>query len=156
VSNYRQTAYQWKFSLQNYSGPTPYLVDAVDASYTEIVDGATFDFNVDSQIAASSAENRFKIVFTAKTLSTDNFELSGVSLYPNPGKSGVYQGFVLTNISLLSEVKVYNILGQEIPTEIISEGNSTKVIPKTILKSGMYLVKIANEGKVGTIKWIIE
>lgn len=156
VNNYRQSSYQWKFSLQNYSGQKPLLYDALNQTYTEIIDGNTMNFSVDTQVAASTAANRFKIVFSNKTLGTTKFDVAGIKLYPNPAKAGVMQDFVLSNIQSNSSVKLYNTLGQEILLKTIFEGNQLRVTPNEVLSAGIYLVQVNQDGNSNTIKWIVK
>ncbi len=147
IDKMRHTNYQWQFELTNYDGPTPYLYDTLNNSYTQISNGTVFPFTADL-----STTNRFKIVFQNSILSIDDFA-SHIVLYPNPAKADT--GFYLQGISEAS-VAVYNLLGQSIPVQTKSQGNSLQVSPKTILNKGVYLVNIAADGKTKQIKWIVE
>ncbi len=69
-------------------------------------------------------------------LSTNNFDLSKFSYYPNPVKDVLN----LSYIKEITAVKVYNILGQEVLTKSI-KGN-THQVNMSALSNGTYMVKV--------------
>jgi hypothetical protein len=78
---------------------------------------------------------------TAPALSVDNNTLEGVAVYPNP---------VSETLSVKSpagsDIQIYNILGGTIKS--IKKANALQNISVSELRSGLYFVKITNNGKV--------
>ena len=147
IERMRHSAYQWQFELDNYEGERAYLFDAVNNSYTEITHGAVVPFTADA-----NTTNRFKIVFQNSTLDNDDFA-NNIKLYPNPAKAG--GSFYIDGITEAT-VSVYNVVGQNIPVTVVSQGNATQVTPKTVLSQGVYLVTVTTAGKTAQVKWIVE
>jgi hypothetical protein len=147
LNNIRQSNYQWQFELANYQGERPYLYDAQNNTYTEITNGVVVPFT-----ATTAAANRFKIVFQPSALSTDDFA-NGLVVYPNPAKAGA--SFFVQGITA-AQVTVYNVLGQNIPVQVKSQGNVLQVTPTQTLSQGIYLVTVTTEGKTQQVKWIVE
>jgi len=151
TTKYRGTNYKFTASLTNYEGPTPYLFDSFLNTFTEIstTEATTYSFDVNPN---SNVSNRFKIVFDNAVLHSDEFSNAFV-LFPNPAKSG--ESFNIQGIAD-AEVILYNVLGQNIPVQTVSNGTLIEVKPKLTLSSGLYIVKIKQDGKVAQVKWIIE
>jgi hypothetical protein len=147
LNNLRHSNYQWQFELTNYQGERPYLFDAQNNTYIEITNGTTVPFTT-----TTAAANRFKIVFQPSALSADDFT-HGLVVYPNPAKAGA--NFYVQGITA-AQVTVYNILGQNIPVQVKSQGNAIQVTPTQTLSQGIYLVTVTTEGKTQHIKWIVE
>lgn len=147
IDKLRHTVYQWQFELDNYNGATPYLYDTTNNSYTQINNGTVVPFTADL-----NTTNRFKIVFQSNALATDDF-VKNIKLYPNPAKAGA--SFYVDGITEAT-VSVYNILGQNIPVTVKSQGSAIQVIPETTLSQGVYLVTVTTEGKTAQVKWIVE
>lgn len=83
------------------------------------------------------------------TLSTDKNTLEDVKVYPNP---------VRETLSIKSpagsDISIYNVLGATVKT--INKANALQKVSLADLKSGLYFVKIINEGKVFQSKIIKE
>ena len=84
------------------------------------------------------------------TLSSSTFsQIDGLKMYPNPTKNNLY---IETALNSDIKVSIVNMLGKEVV--------NTKVVNNTInvanLTSGIYIVKITEEGKTSTKKLIIE
>jgi hypothetical protein len=144
----RHTNYQWQFELGNYSGPTPYLFDTQNNTYTQIENNTIVPFTVNGQELT-----RFKIVFQNGTLSTPDFS-NQIVLYPNPGASGA-SSFNIEGITD-AQVSLFTLLGQNIPVRIATIGKGMEVISKTSLSKGVYLVCVTKDGKTSHVKWIVE
>jgi hypothetical protein len=147
IDKLRHTNYQWQFELDNYRGATPYLYDMTNNSYTQINNGTVVSFTADL-----STTNRFKIVFQNSALSTDDFT-NNIKLYPNPAKAGA--SFYVDGITEAT-VSVYNIVGQNIPVQTISQGNTLQVTPSVSLSKGVYLVNITIDNTTKQVKWVVE
>lgn len=84
------------------------------------------------------------------TLSSSSFsQIEGLKMYPNPTKNNL---FIETALNSDINVSIVNMLGKEVV--------SAKVVNNTVnvsnLTSGIYIVKITEEGKTSTKKLIIE
>ena len=151
VSKYRTTSYVFENQLQNISGVQAFLKDNYTNTQHEL-NGTPYPFTVDTAVPASTHANRFEIIFQPRALSTDDFA-NNIKLYPNPAKAGA--SFYLDGITEAT-VSVYNVVGQNIPVSVMSQGNATQVTPKTALSQGVYLVTITTAGKTAQVKWIVE
>lgn len=147
IDKMRHTNYQWQFELDNYDGATPFLFDTLNNSYTQINNGTVMPFTADS-----NTTNRFKIVFQNAVLSTDTFQ-NTIAIYPNPAKAGA--SFYFDGITEAT-VTVSNLLGQNVPVETKTQGNTLQVTPNTSLSQGVYLVNITTQGSTQQVKWIVE
>jgi hypothetical protein len=147
IDKMRHTNYQWQFELDNYDGATPFLFDTLNNSYTQINNGTVMPFTADA-----NTTNRFKIVFQNAVLSTDTFQ-NTIAIYPNPAKAGA--SFYFDGITEAT-VTVSNLLGQNVPVETKTQGNTLQVTPNTSLSQGVYLVNITTQGSTQQVKWIVE
>lgn len=142
----RHTNYRWVFDLTNYNGNTPYLLDTEQNTLSVIEDGTVLPFT-----AGSDTANRFKIIFQSP-LSSPDFTKQ-IVLYPNPGKGA--DGFYIAGVSSAS-VRLYNVVGQEIPVQSQANGQTLQVTPKASLSAGVYNVHITQEGTTAQVKWIVD
>ncbi len=88
--------------------------------------------------------------YDASLLSNDAFETSTFKSYPNPVKN-------ILNLSYnknISNVAVYNLLGQEVIAKAMNANQSQ--IDMSHLSNGTYLVKVTADNQVKTIKVIKE
>jgi hypothetical protein len=113
----------------------------------------TYAFSIDPNTAASSAIDRFKVVFQNGTLTNDNFN-NNISLFPNPTQAG--NSFYLQGVVNPKSVTMHSILGQEIPVVIQPQGQDIKVTPKISVSQGIYLVTITTDNASTSLKWIVE
>ena len=87
---------------------------------------------------------------TTSVLGSSSFsQIDGLKMYQNPSKNNL---FIETALNSDINISIVNMLGKEVV--------NTKVINNTInvsnLTSGIYIVKITEEGKISTKKLIIE
>jgi hypothetical protein len=87
--------------------------------------------------------------FSVPILSTDSFETSKFSLYPNPTNTG-FVTITSTNSEVMN-VKVFDILGKQVKNEILS--NNTLNVSN--LNTGVYIVKITQNNASITKKLVI-
>ena len=146
--------YVWSVALQdNFSNEDTYLYDAFTDTYHPIIESIiTAVPFATTDDANSILMNRFKIVFQNSALSTDDF-VKNIKLYPNPAKAGA--SFYIDGITEAT-VSVYNLLGQIVPVEVKSRGNTLQVTPTTNLSKGVYLVSVTADGHTKQVKWIVE
>lgn len=85
------------------------------------------------------------------TLSIGKDEISNFSLYPNPVKGG--KVFINSaNNHAERTVQVFDILGKQ----LVNQKGSQPSVDVSHLNKGIYIIKVAEEGKVATRKLILE
>ena len=87
---------------------------------------------------------------TGSILKEEQFEIAGLKVYPNPVSNGVF--YVATDANAERTVSVYDILGKQ----VINTTTSNTAVNVSNLNSGVYIVKITEEGKTATKKLIIK
>lgn len=95
------------------------------------------------------AIDNFEFNATA-SLSVNQSAIAGLSVYPNPVKDGNL--YITSDSSEAKTVAVYDILGKQ----VLNAKTSNNTINVSNLKSGAYIVKIAEDGLTDTRKLIIE
>jgi hypothetical protein len=92
--------------------------------------------------------NTFASVTPTGPLSTNQNQILGLQVYPNPTKNVLN---ILTNSNLAKIVQVYDMIGKEvINTQIENQLNVSN------LTTGMYVAKITEDGKTSTTKLVIQ
>ena len=87
---------------------------------------------------------------TGPTLRTNQSEISGLSVFPNPVKNGVF--YINTNANAERTVTVFDVLGKQ----VLNTKTSESAINVSNLNSGVYMVRISEEGNTATRKLVIE
>ena len=155
ITQYRNTNYTFKIAVSGINNAIPYLKDNYTGISTELRNGQenTIVFALNSAIPASSIENRFDIVFAATALATSDNEFSkDIRIYPNPVTENKFE-IALPDYTSEVSVQIANVLGQEVYHEnpmVIN--NKITVAPKTLLKSGVYIITIKNGKQTATKK----
>jgi len=83
-------------------------------------------------------------------LSTQNNEIAGLRVYPNPVSNGVLH--VESNLNLERTISLFDVLGKQ----VISTTTSITTINIANLNSGIYIVKITEGGKTATKKLVVK
>ena len=84
------------------------------------------------------------------TLGTQNNEIAGLRVYPNPVSNGVLH--VESNLNTERIISLYDVLGKE----VIKTTTSNTTINIANLNSGIYFVKITEGGKTATKKLVVK
>ncbi len=84
------------------------------------------------------------------TLQTQNNEIAGLKVYPNPVSNGVLH--VESNLNTERIISLYDVLGKE----VIKTTTSNTTINIANLNSGIYFVKITEGGKTATKKLVVK
>ncbi|WP_309641695.1 T9SS type A sorting domain-containing protein [Flavobacterium sp.] len=98
----------------------------------------------------ASLDGDFQLSAYDASLSNDTFEALGFKSYPNPVKNILNLSYSKT----ISNVAIYNLLGQEVMAKATNANQSQ--IDMSHLASGTYLVKVTADNQVKTIKVIKE
>ena len=128
------------FVIRKYEGTTwssPTTITTPTPSATEVSATGLVDFG-DFAVGEISA------------LSTTNFELDSIKIVPNPSTSN----FVTITSSLNEdiEVVVFDVIGKQISSQKLYNNK----LDVSVLKSGMYLLKISQKEKTTTKKLIVK
>jgi parallel beta-helix repeat protein len=158
ISNYTASDYSLTFVMENKPEDLGvFLVDNYLNTQTELTNTFLYDFTVDQNIPESIAENRFKLKVDNTTLGTnENAFGSDFSLYPNP-TTGQFtiktSGLTGNNV----ELKIYNILGQQVFSQAQTIENNGEVnVDASGLSSGLYMIELQQDEQVFSTKLIIE
>ncbi len=84
------------------------------------------------------------------TLGTQQNEITGLKVYPNPVSNGTL--FIETTANGEKTVTVFDVLGKQ----VLNTTTSDNAINVSNLKGGVYVVKVTEEGKTATRKLVIE
>lgn len=84
------------------------------------------------------------------TLSLNKNGINGLNIYPNPVVSGTLN--ISTAINAEKSIQIYDILGKEVFNKV----TSAESINVAALKSGIYIVKITEEGNTASRKLVIK
>jgi hypothetical protein len=130
-------------NIKWYSGLNKNLTSTPLPLSTVLVDGTTY--YASQTIGGYESITRIPITVHL-VLSTDQFELKGLTYAPNP---------VATDLSIKSDdvidsISIYNLLGQLVSSKKCN--SMTLLLDVTSLNSGNYFVKLTSENKQSTIK----
>jgi len=89
------------------------------------------------------------IKLTGNSLSVKNNTIAGLKVYPNPVTSGKF--FISTDANTDKYVVIYDVLGKQVVNT-----TATESVNVSNLKTGVYIVKITEEGKTATRKLVIK
>lgn len=156
TENFTTGSYQFTVNASGFTIPA-YLEDQFTGQFTllDSSNAMVIPFSVDDTIAASSALDRFRIVFSNVTLGLNDSALANaISLYPNPVTSNSIsiQGLPVNEIATIN---IYNISGQLISSQEAQTSNggiNNLEIPS--LTNGIYMVNVAVGEFTTTVKLI--
>ena len=83
------------------------------------------------------------------TLGTQQEEITGLKVYPNPVSNGTL--FIETSVNAEKKVTVYDVLGKQ----VLNTTTSNNAINVASLHTGVYIVNITEEGKTASRKLVI-
>lgn len=89
------------------------------------------------------------IKLTGTSLSVKENQIAGLKVYPNPVTNGKF--FISTGANTDKSVIIFDVLGKQVVNT-----TATESVNVSNLKSGVYIVKIAEEGKTATRKLVIK
>ncbi len=120
-------------------------------SLTGLTPGDLLYIGVWSYSLSGGGDGEYQLsAYDASLLSNTSFENESFRAYPNP----VQNVLNLSYNKNISNVKAYNLLGQEVMTNAINANQSQ--IDMSHLASGTYLVKVTADNQVKTIKVLKE
>lgn len=122
-----------------------------NTSFTDAVAGSVSGSDFYKVYAVDKA---FNYSNEGGTLKNDQWNLNNpISVYPNPVKDNQFSITLPASISGKVAVGIYNISGQLVyKAHETSASNTIAVRPTQLLKAGVYVVKVENNGKTSTQK----
>ena len=96
--------------------------------------------------AGSGTDDTFQVSAYDGSLATTSFDSANFAYYPNPVKNTLNLSYTQN----ISNVVVFNLLGQEVLSKVVNANQSQ--IDMSNLPTGAYLVKITTDNQVKTIK----
>jgi hypothetical protein len=136
--------------------PAATLTDAQAATATDLTDIDYFFLRQDSTTETPALQiDELRVAttwaqVTSSVLSVDQNAISGLKIYPNPVSRGTL--YVETTANAEKIVTLYDVLGKQ----VLNTTTSTNEVNVSNLHSGLYIVKITEEGKTATRKLVIE
>ncbi|MBF0693806.1 MAG: T9SS type A sorting domain-containing protein [Flavobacterium sp.] len=130
------------------NGSTITLGSAYEAVSTPV----TFRFygwNADAEGGTFSIDD-VAITGAVNVLGVNQNAIAGLQVYPNPVTNGNL--FITSDSGANKTVSIYNVLGKE----VVKANITTQPINVSSLTSGVYIVKITEEGKTATRKLVIK
>jgi hypothetical protein len=155
ITQYRFTNYTMVANGTNMSGLPAYLHDRLLQTYTEIPQSGSVNYSyvLDATNTASSASDRFRIVFQNSTLSIGSNTALAFTMYPNPSKQGVFD-VVMNDATEGAKLVIYNTIGQEVYATNLTKTTINHINPNMVFSNGVYYVKIKKDATT-TIKKLI-
>lgn len=161
LNQYRYTEYTFLAELHDLpENVSVYIYDAYLDVRTELTHNSLtpVNFDIKRDVPESIAIDRFSLVFNVNDLSVEPVRnTKGISIYPNPSTNG---NFFVSMPEIAGEevqISLYNILGQEVYRSTGTMGDNNRMsIKANSLSAGIYIVKLAQNGKVFNGKLIIE
>lgn len=148
LGNYRTTNYKINMQLNGLAAYDITLVDNYLNTQHDLNTG-DYSFSIDSAIAASTASDRFYILFSNVTLSSEDAAFAkAISLYPNPVDNG--RLFVRNTTGTELTATFYNMMGQV----VIEQNTLNQYMDVSHLNTGAYIVKLS-DGTNNTSKQIL-
>jgi hypothetical protein len=154
LTGMRTLNYQFDLDVSQLpTGIEAVLVDAVGNVETVLQDGMnTVAFSADINNPNEIDPNRFSIKFRNQTLSVDRIDAAAFSVYPNPAANGSFN-IAGDFTGSQATASVYNVTGQLVKT--VELRNTISNISTSDLNTGVYLIKVENNGASKTQKLVI-
>lgn len=141
-----------KVTISADGGVTAAAYGVASVTWTATTTGvARFYTHLNDGLCGAQSVNRSRSVICTQSLSLNDFDSNEtLKYYPNPVKNILS----LTNDKNISNVKVFNLLGQQVLVQL-GVANQTQ-IDMSELSSGTYFVKVTSDNQVKTIKVVKE
>lgn len=120
-----------------------YIGEAIPTGIQDVMVGIAARFHDDGQFFIRDTND-----LEGGPMSTDSFDKTSISLYPNPAAD-----FVNLQIEGKAQVQIYSLTGKQVKEFMM---NDTERISISDLNAGIYLVKINQNGNTVTKKLIVQ
>ena len=138
--------------LSTFSTATPATLTQVLTSTTAIADLGGFILRQDTATTTPTIifdELRISTAITDLLSSNQVSTIPGLKVYPNPVSNGTL--FIESDANAERNITIFDVLGKE----VLNTTTSNTAINVSALHSGVYMVKVTEEGKTATKKLII-
>lgn len=160
TNQYRSTNYVFNAIVSELpEGTRAYLKDNYLGTQTELANNTStpVSFSVDVNNIASSAPDRFAIVFERSPLGVDQLSSQSLSVYPNPVQDAEFFIAAPGISGQKVQVSLFNVLGQEVYRSASEPTAGQRLsVPVASLKAGVYVVKLELNGKTLTGKVVVQ
>lgn len=136
--------------------PAATISDAQTAAGTDLSTISNFLLRQDSATETPSVQiDELRIgttwtQVTGGTLGTNNNNIAGLRVYPNPVTNGTL--FIETTANAEKSVTIFDVLGKQ----VLNTTTTDSSVNVNSLNSGVYIVKITEEGKTASRKLVIK
>ncbi len=144
LTQYRSSAYSFKFEFDQDLGFETYLNDNFTNTKTPIPSSGVFyyEFDINPSIAASIANDRFNLVFKNISTGLDGIsEKVNFSVFPNPSKGSFVVQSDLADENENFDIELINALGQVVQTVKTSNLNSGYNLNLQNVNAGIYTIQ---------------
>jgi uncharacterized OsmC-like protein len=153
-------SYTFKINATNFDNTlSAFLVDQYLNTQTQVdLTAPNFVTFATTADAASYGTDRFKVVFIpSSALNNEEWNSKSLRIYPNPVADNQFTIAVSSSITDKVAITIYNMIGQSVYKESAAAINNAIVVrPTVLLKAGVYMVEMVNNGKTSTQKIIIK
>lgn len=153
-------SYTFKINATNFDNTlTAFLVDQYLNTQTQVdLTAPNFVTFATTADVASYGTDRFKVVFSpSSALNNAEWNSKSLHIYPNPVVDNQFTIAVSPSITDKVMITIYNMIGQSVYKESATAiNNAILVRPSALLKAGVYMVEMVNNGKTNTQKIIIK
>ena len=112
----------------------------------------SFGEDVNKELYVATINNGTIYKITDSSLSTENFDKNGFTIYPNPAKESFT--IVNTNNIITQKITIYDLSGKKILSKE-SNGNTTIAIPN--VSAGVYLLYLIDNNDITyTTKLVVQ
>jgi len=119
------------------------IFDPTGTDYVSVTGGTT-------AYSVAGAWRIDNVTFSYGVLKNNQNSISGLSLYPNPVKNGIF--YINTAANVERTVTIFDVLGKQ----VLNTTTSDSAVNVTSLNAGVYMAQITEEGKTATKKLVIE
>jgi len=157
TQQYRITDYVFVVEVNGQNNNSVYLYDNYTDTETLLNKYASpaINFSVDASKPGSIATNRFEILLQSITLGTNDFDLQGISVYPNPSRDVLNIGFG-ENIGRFETLELFDVSGRLVAKQAIGNELQETQVDVNTFSSGVYPLKVSSGNEEFTTKVIIE
>jgi|GEM_PF-1547437 len=157
TQQYRTTDYIFVVEINGLNNNSIYLYDNYTNTEKLLNNNAStaIHFSVDQSNPGSMASDRFEILFHSTTLGTNDFDLAGIAIYPNPASNILNINFG-ENTSRFDTVELFDISGRLVAQQAISNQLEDTHLDIKTFSSGVYILKVSSKTEQISTKIIIE
>lgn len=136
-------------NLATFNASTPATLTETPTTAPTTLGGFLIRQDSDTLTPAGITLDELRIVTNLAALSVASNEIAGFAMYPNPISGGVLN--ITSDNNIDKQVAIYDMLGKQ----VVNTMTSNNAVNISELTSGVYLVKITEEGKTATRKLVV-